>query len=102
MPTNTKIKLNPLGDRIVVKPIPREEKTASGLFLPDTAQEKPMKGEVLAVGPGRILDSGRIQKVEIAVGDIVLYDKYGGNEVKIEGEDFLIMQERQVIGIFEK
>ena len=102
MATQTKLTLQPLGDRIVVKPLVREEKTASGIFLPDAAQEKPMKGEVLAVGPGRVLDNGNVQKIEISVGDIVLYDKYAGNEVKIEGEDFLIMQERQVIGVFNK
>ena len=102
MATKTKLKLQPLGDRIVVQALAREEKTASGLFLPDTAQEKPIKGTVLAVGPGRILDNGQVQKIEIKVGDIVLYDKYAGNEVKIDGEDFLIMQERQVIGIFDK
>ena len=102
MATETKLKLQPLGDRIVVQALAREEKTASGLYLPDTAQEKPIKGTVLAVGPGKILDNGQLQKIEIKVGDVVLFDKYGGNEVKVDGEDYLIMQERQVIGIFDK
>ena len=91
--------LKPLGDRIVVKPQDEEEsRTASGLVIPDTAKEKPQLGEVLAVGPGEFRDGDRIP-VDVSVGDIVFYSKYGGTEVKYEGDDYLILSSRDVLAI---
>ncbi|MEY2741551.1 MAG: co-chaperone GroES [Ilumatobacteraceae bacterium] len=95
--------LKPLDDRIVVKPSDAEEKTASGLVIPDTAKEKPQQGTVLAVGPGRWSDDqGKHFPVEIKVGDVVLYSKYGGTEVKEKGEDLLILTSRDVLAIVTK
>ena len=93
------LKIKPLGDKIVVKPISAEQKRASGIFIPDTAKEKPQQGEVLAVGPGRVLDSGARVAMEINVGDKVLYSKYGGTEIKIDEEELLILNERDVHAI---
>ena len=90
--------LQPLDDRIVVRPSEAEEKTASGLVIPDTAKEKPQQGEVLAVGPGRRADNtGEIIPLDIAVGDTVVYSKYGGTEITVEGEDLLILTGRDVL-----
>ena len=90
--------LQPLDDRIVVRPSEAEEKTASGLVIPDTAKEKPQQGEVLAVGPGRRADNtGELIPLDIAVGDKVVYSKYGGTEITIEGEDLLILTGRDVL-----
>ena len=90
--------LQPLEDRIVVRPAEAEEMTVSGLVIPDTAKEKPQQGEVLAVGPGRRSDqSGEIIPLDVAVGDIVVYSKYGGTEITIEGEDLLILTSRDVL-----
>ena len=100
MATKTAVKITPLGDRMVLKTVAREEKTVSGIILPDSAQEKPMKAEVIAVGPGRVLDNGTVQKMEVKVGDHILYGKYSGTEIKIDGEDFLILKETEVLGIF--
>lgn len=100
MATKAKLALKPMGDRIVIKPLAQEERTASGLYLPANAQEKPQKGEVLAVGPGKVTDDGKTIKMEVKVGDNVLYGKYSGTEIKHDGEDFVIMQEREVLGIF--
>ena len=91
------MRLKPLGDRIVVKVLEREEKTKGGLFLPDTAKEKPTEGEVIAVGTGKILDNGQKQPVEVKVGDRIIFSKYAGTEVKIDGEDLVIFSERDVI-----
>ena len=91
-----KLKIKPLGDKIVVKPISAEQKLASGIVLPDTAQEKPQQGEVLAVGSGRVLDNGTRIPMEVKVGDTVLYSKYGGTEIKIDEEELLILNERDV------
>lgn len=96
------MKLKPLGDRIVVKVLEREEKTKGGLFLPDTAKEKPTEGEVLAVGTGKILDNGQKQPVEVKVGDRIIFSKYAGTEVKVDGEDLIIFSERDVLAIIEK
>ena len=96
------MKLKPLGDRIVVKVLEREEKTKSGLFLPDTAKEKPTEGEVLAVGTGKILDNGQKQPVEVKVGDRIIFSKYAGTEVKLDGEELVIFSERDVLAIVEK
>ena len=96
------MKLKPLGDRIVVKVLEREEKTKSGLFLPDTAKEKPTEGEVLAVGTGKVLDNGQKQPVEVKVGDRIIFSKYAGTEVKLDGEELVIFSERDVLAIVEK
>ena len=93
--------LQPLGDRVVVKPLTREEVTKSGIVLPDTAREKPQEGEVLAVGPGRVLDNGQRQKVEINKGDKVLFAKYAGTEFKLEEDDLLILSERDVLAVLQ-
>jgi chaperonin GroES len=100
--TATKIVLKPLEDRIVVKPLEAEQVTASGLVIPDTAKEKPQEGEVLAVGPGRVDDSGKRIPLDVSVGDKVLYSKYGGTEVKYSGEEYLVLSARDVLAIIEK
>jgi chaperonin GroES len=91
--------LQPLEDRIVVRPAEAEEKTASGLVIPDTAKEKPQQGEVLAVGPGRRSESGELIPLDISVGDTVVYAKYGGTEITQEGEDLLILAGRDILAI---
>jgi chaperonin GroES len=91
--------LKPLEDRIVVKPGESESKTASGLVIPDTAKEKPQQGEVLAVGPGRRGDDGKLVPMDVKVGNTVLYSKYGGTEVTIDGKDLLILSSRDVLAI---
>ena len=102
MTTATKVVLKPLEDRIVVKPLEAEQVTASGLVIPDTAKEKPQEGEVLAVGPGPIDDSGKRIPLDVSVGDKVLYSKYGGTEVKYSGEEYLVLSARDVLAIIEK
>ncbi|HEY8080927.1 MAG TPA: co-chaperone GroES [Acidimicrobiales bacterium] len=97
------MKLNPLDDRIVVRPNESEEMTASGLVIPDTAKEKPQQGEVLAVGPGRRSDtSGEIIPLDVKVGDTVVYSKYGGTEITVDGEDLLILTGRDVLATVKK
>jgi chaperonin GroES len=91
--------LRPLGDRVVVKPLAREEMTKSGIVLPDTAKEKPQQGEVLAVGPGRTLDNGEKIAVELKAGDTVLFAKYAGTEFKHEDDELLILSEKDILGI---
>ncbi len=93
--------VKPLGDRILVKPLAAEEKTASGIVLPDTAKEKPQQGEVLAVGSGKLLENGQKVDLEVKVGDKVIYSKYAGNEIKIDGEECMIMNERDILAIIE-
>ena len=93
------LKLKPLADRVVVRPLEAEEKTAGGLFIPDTAKEKPMQGEIMAVGPGKVGDDGKNIAMEVKVGDKVLYGKYSGTEVRIDSEDFLIMRESDIFAI---
>ncbi|MFQ5400961.1 MAG: co-chaperone GroES [Anaerolineae bacterium] len=95
------MKLKPLGDRLVVDPKEREELTPSGLVLPETAKEKPQEGEVIAVGPGRRDDDGNRIAMDVTVGDRVLYAKYGGTEVKIDGKKLLILKESDVLAIIE-
>ncbi len=95
------MKLRPLEDRVVVKPIEVEEKTKSGIVLPDTAKERPQQGEIIAVGPGRYEDGKRVP-MEVKAGDIVIYSKYGGSEVKVEGEEYLILSMRDVMAVIEK
>ena len=96
------VSIKPLEDRIVVKSVEAEQTTASGLVIPDTAKEKPQEGEVLAIGPGRIDDKGNRVPLDVAVGDVVLYSKYGGTEVRYGGEDYLVLSARDVLAIIEK
>jgi chaperonin GroES len=91
--------MKPLADRVVIKPSPAEEKTKGGIILPDTAKEKPVVGEVVAVGPGKIADDGKKIQMEIKVGDKVLYGKYSGTEVTVDGEEYLIMREADIFAI---
>ena len=97
-----KVSLDPLDDRIIIKRLEAEEKTAGGIVLPDTAKEKPQKGEVVAVGPGKLLDSGQRAKPEVKVGDKILFGKYTGTEVKVEGKELLIMRESDVLAVVEE
>ncbi len=91
------VKLQPLADRVVVKPIEREEVTKGGIVLPDTAKEKPQEGEVIAVGPGRLSEDGKRMAIDVKVGDIVIYAKYGGTEYKIEEEELVILRESDIL-----
>jgi chaperonin GroES len=93
--------LRPLGDRVVIRPLAREEVTKSGIVLPDTAKEKPQQGEVLAVGPGRILDSGERVNMDVKSGDKVLFAKYAGTEFKLEDEELLILSEKDILAVME-
>ncbi|MGB1540255.1 MAG: co-chaperone GroES [Rickettsiales bacterium] len=95
------MKIRPLHDRVLVKRVESEEKTASGIIIPDTAKEKPMEGEVLAVGSGARNENGQVTPLDVKVGDIVLFGKWSGTEVKIDGEELLIMKESDIMGIVE-
>ncbi len=95
------MKIRPLNDRILVKRLEGEEKTAGGIIIPDSAKEKPAEGEIVAVGPGKLKDSGERVAMDVAVGDRVLFSKYGGTEVKLDGEDFLIMREDDILGVVQ-
>ena len=94
--------IKPLEDRVLVQPLEAEQTTASGLVIPDTAKEKPQEGKVLAVGPGRVDDSGKRIPVDVAEGDVVIYSKYGGTEVSYAGEDYLILSARDVLAVVTK
>ena len=96
------MKIRPLHDRVIVKRIEEEKKTASGIVIPDSAAEKPDQGEVLAVGSGKILDDGKIRPIALKVGDRVLFGKWSGTEVKIDGKDLLIMKESDIMGVLSK
>ena len=96
------MKLRPLDDRVVVKPEEAEEKTAGGIVLPDTAKEKPLMGKVISVGPGKLLDNGRRVEVAVKKNDTVLFGKYGGNDIKIDGVEYKILRESDILGIVEK
>ena len=96
------VSIKPLEDRIVVKALEAEQTTASGLVIPDTAKEKPQEGKVLAVGPGRFDDKGARVPVDVQVGDVVLYSKYGGTEVKYSGQEYLVLSARDVLAVIEK
>ncbi len=91
------VKLKPLADRVLVKPIDEEEVTKGGIILPDTAKEKPQRGKVIAVGPGRLDDEGKRVPLEVKTGDKVLYDKYAGTEVKLDDEEYLILRESNIV-----
>ena len=99
--TASKTKLRPLGDRVVIQPTAREEMTKSGIVLPDTVKEKPQKGLVLAVGPGRTLDDGKRESIDVKKGDTVLYAKYAGTEFKIDEEELLIVSQKDILAIVE-
>jgi len=93
------MKIRPLHDRVVVKRVEEETKTAGGIVLPGSAAEKPSEGEILAVGPGKALDNGQVRALEVKVGDKVLFGKYSGTEVKVDGEQYIVMREEDIIGI---
>ncbi|MDX9834421.1 MAG: co-chaperone GroES [Desulfobulbus sp.] len=95
------MKIRPLNDRILVKRLEGEEKTAGGIIIPDSAKEKPAEGEVVAIGPGKLNEAGERVAMDVAVGDRVLFSKYGGTEVKLDGEDFLIMREDDILGVIQ-
>jgi chaperonin GroES len=94
--------LKPLSDRIIVKAITAEERTPGGIVLPDTAKEKPQEGEVIAVGPGKQLDNGKVSPMDVSIGDRVIYSKYGGTEVKLNGEELVVLRQDDVLGVVEK
>ena len=95
------MKIRPLNDRILVKRLEEEETTAGGIIIPDSAKEKPAEGEIVAVGPGKLSDKGERIAMDVKTGDRVLFSKYGGTDVKIEGEDYLIMREDDILGVVE-
>ncbi len=97
--TATATKLRPLGDRVVIEPTPREEMTKSGIVLPDTAKEKPQEGKIIAVGPGKILEDGKREAIDVKVGDKVLYAKYAGTEFKVDGEELLIVSQKDILAV---
>jgi chaperonin GroES len=97
----TKTKLRPLGDRLVVKPSEREEMTKSGIVLPDTAKERPQEGTILAVGPGRTLDDGSREPIEVAIGQKILFQKYAGTEFKLDEEELLILSQKDILAVIE-
>ena len=97
--TKTETKLQPLGDRVVVKPTAREEMTKSGIVLPDTVKEKPQEGTILAAGPGKILDDGKRETMDVKEGDKVLYAKYAGTEFKIDDDELLIVSQKDILAI---
>lgn len=99
MSVQMSVKVAPLGERILVKPKAKEEVTKSGIVLPDTAKEKPQEGTVVAAGPGRVLDDGRRVPLEVKVGDTVLFAKYAGTEVKLDGEEYLILKESDILAL---
>ena len=101
MPTKTDVSIRPLRDRILVKRVEAEEKTKGGIIVPDTAKEKPQEGKVVAIGTGRIDDNGKRIELNVKVGDRILFGSYAGNEVKISGDEYLIMREEEVFGVIE-
>jgi chaperonin GroES len=94
--------LHPLADRVLVKPIEKEEKTKSGIYLPDTAKEKPQEGEIVAVGPGKLNDDGKRVPLDLKVGDRVIYAKYGGTEIKVDDEELIILRESDILAKKDK
>ena len=96
------MKIRPLQDRLIVKRVAEENKTKGGIIIPDTAKEKPLEGKVIAVGNGKILEDGKVRPLDTTAGDTILFSKYAGTEVKIEGEDLLILRVEVVLGVFEK
>jgi chaperonin GroES len=102
MAKTPKLNLKPLGDRVVVDPIEKEERTASGIILPETAKEKPQEGTIVAVGPGRRDEDGKLVPMDVKLGDVVLYAKYAGTEIKLEDKKVLILKESDILAIVEK
>jgi len=100
--SKSKTQLRPMGDRVVIRPAAREETTRSGIVLPDTSKEKPQRGEIIAVGPGRVSDEGKKIPMEVKVGDTVLFAKYAGTEFKLEEDELLILSEKDVLAIVEE
>ena len=96
------VKFRPLHDRVVVRRIDAEEKTSGGIIIPDTAKEKPMEGEIIAVGPGGRDESGKLIPIDLKPGDRILFGKYSGQEIKLDGEEFLIMREEEILGVITK
>lgn len=96
------MKFKPLKDRVLVKYSDEPEKSTGGIYIPDTAKEKPQKGEVIAAGPGKTTDDGKLQKMEVKVGDIVLFDKYSGSKIEIDDQEYLIIREDDILGIIGK
>ena len=96
------MKIRPLQDRVIVKRVEEEEKTKGGIIIPDTAKEKPMEGKVIAVGKGKIMENGKVHALDVKAGDRILFGKYSGTEVKIDGEEHLIMREDDILGVIEK
>jgi chaperonin GroES len=99
--SGTATQLKPLGDRLVVKPMPREEMTKSGIVLPDTAKERPQEGTIMAAGPGRILDDGSREAMDVSVGQKILFQKYAGTEFKLDDEELLILSQKDVLAVIE-
>jgi len=95
------MKIHPLHDRVIVKRLEEERTTAAGIVIPDSAAEKPTRGQILAVGTGKVLDNGQVHSPQVKVGDQVLFGKYAGNEIKMEGEDIVVMREEDIIGVIE-
>ena len=95
------MKIRPLQDRVIVKRVQEEEKTKGGIIIPDTAKEKPIEGEIVAVGNGKVLEDGKVRPLDIKAGDRVLFSKYAGTEIKIEGEEHVILREEEVLGVLE-
>jgi len=96
------VKIRPLQDRVIVKRVKEEEKTKGGIIIPDTAKEKPIEGEVIAVGPGKLLDDGTKRAPDVKAGDRVLFGKYSGTEVKLDGEEHVVLREDDILGVIEK
>jgi chaperonin GroES len=96
------MKIRPLQDRVIVKRIEEAEKTKGGIIIPDTAKEKPMEGKVIAVGKGKLMEDGKVHAPDVKAGDRILFGKYSGTEVKIDGEEHLIMREEDILGVIEK
>jgi chaperonin GroES len=101
MANKTGLNMRPLGDRVIVEPVEQEEVTSSGLYIPETAKEKPQQGNVLAVGPGRVDDNGKAIKMDVKAGDKVLFAKYAGTEIKMDGRKLLIMKEADILAILD-
>lgn len=101
MAVATAVRLKPLGDRVLVKPLEKKEEIRSGIIIPETAKEKPQEGEVIAAGKGKVAEDGKLVPMDVKAGDKILYGKYSGTEVKIEGQDYLIMHQDDILGIVE-
>ncbi len=97
----SKVKIRPLGDRVLVRPLEKEKQERSGIIIPDTAKEKPQEGEIVAAGKGKVADDGKVIPMEVKVGDKILYGKYSGTEIKIDDKEYLIMHQEDILGILE-